>query len=261
MRFMWASSFSLRLRRRTVVLLTGRADGHNLAHTFAKSVNHAPRGPDCLPGGGWMGSRLIKAEPSAARRAATPAALHKRNSAAKIDKYTCRRAAFGLFGLLLIRFAERSTRVNEPLNTPSLAEMTAEIVSAYVSHNAVSTSEISSLIGLVGGRLATLGTEQAEAAVATKPEPAVPVRRSVGKDQITCLMCGKKQKLLKRHLATAHDLTPDQYRELFALKSDYPMVAPSYAASRSELALRIGLGRPKKKTRAPKRTAGARAAK
>jgi predicted transcriptional regulator len=147
------------------------------------------------------------------------------------------------------------------LNTPSLAEMTAEIVSAYVSHNAVSTSEISGLIGVVGSRLASLGTEQAEQAVAAKPEPAVPVRRSVGKDQITCLMCGKKQKLLKRHLATAHDLTPDQYRELFALKSDYPMVAPSYAASRSELALRIGLGRPKKKARTSKRASTARAAK
>jgi predicted transcriptional regulator len=158
--------------------------------------------------------------------------------------------------------AEEEHSVSEPLNTPSLAEMTAEIVSAYVSHNAVSTSEISSLIGLVGSRLATLGTEQAETAVATKPEPAVPVRRSVGKDQITCLMCGKKQKLLKRHLATAHGLTPDQYRELFGLKSDYPMVAPSYAASRSELALRIGLGRPKKKPRAPgKRAAGAKATK
>jgi predicted transcriptional regulator len=158
-------------------------------------------------------------------------------------------------------FAERSTRVNEPLNTPSLAEMTAEIVSAYVSHNAVSTSEISNLIGLVGSRLATLGTEEAETAVATKPEPAVPVRRSVGKDQITCLICAKKQKLLKRHLATAHGLTPDQYREMFGLKSDYPMVAPSYAASRSELALRIGLGRPKKKARPAKKASAARAAK
>jgi MucR family transcriptional regulator, transcriptional regulator of exopolysaccharide biosynthesis len=127
----------------------------------------------------------------------------------------------------------------------ALAEMTAEIVSAFVSHNQVRPAEVGQLVGLVGSRLASLVAEEAKPAPA-RPEPVVPIRRSIGKDQMICLICGKKQKLLKRHLATAHDLLPDQYREQFGLKSDYPMVAPSYAKARSEMALRIGLGRPKK---------------
>jgi predicted transcriptional regulator len=136
--------------------------------------------------------------------------------------------------------------MSEQSDRAALAEMTAEIVSAFVSHNQVRPSDVGNLVGLVASRLASLGTEEAQA-VRSKPEPAVSVRRSIGKDQMTCLICGKKQKLLKRHLATAHELTPDQYRERFELKSDYPMVAPSYAKARSEMALRIGLGRPKKK--------------
>ena len=142
-----------------------------------------------------------------------------------------------------------------------LAEMTAEIVSAFVSHNQVRPAEVGQLVGLVGGRLASLVAEEAKPAPA-RPEPVVPIRRSIGKDQMICLICGKKQKLLKRHLATAHDLLPDQYREQFGLKSDYPMVAPSYAKARSEMALRIGLGRPKKaqpakRGRPPKATTAA----
>ena len=143
----------------------------------------------------------------------------------------------------------------------ALAEMTAEIVSAFVSHNQVRPAEVGQLVGLVGGRLASLVAEEANPAPA-RPEPVVPIRRSIGKDQMICLICGKKQKLLKRHLATAHDLLPDQYRERFGLKSDYPMVAPSYAKARSEMALRIGLGRPKKapparRGRPPKATTAA----
>jgi predicted transcriptional regulator len=133
-----------------------------------------------------------------------------------------------------------------------LAEMTAEIVSAFVSHNQVRPVDLGDLVGLVGSRLASLAAEEANA-VPARPEPAVPIRRSIGRDQMTCLICGQKQKLLKRHLSTAHDLTPDQYRERFGLRSDYPMVAPSYAKARSEMALKIGLGRPKKKTRAGRR--------
>ncbi len=145
-----------------------------------------------------------------------------------------------------------------------LAEMTAEIVSAFVSHNQVRPTEVGQLVGLVGGRLASLVAEEAKPAP-TRPEPVVPIRRSIGKDQMICLICGKKQKLLKRHLSTAHDLLPDQYRERFGLKSDYPMVAPSYAKARSEMALRIGLGRPKKappakRGRPPKSAAGKAAA-
>jgi predicted transcriptional regulator len=150
---------------------------------------------------------------------------------------------------------EEVTRVSEQLEHSALAEMTAEIVSAYVSHHQILPAEVPGLIGSVAGKLATLGSEQAEAAPA-KPEPVVPVRRSVGRDHITCLICGKKQKLLKRHLAAAHGLTPVEYRETFALKSDYPMTAPSYVEMRSEIARRTGLGRPKKAP--PRRAAKAK---
>ena len=135
--------------------------------------------------------------------------------------------------------------MSEQLEHSTLAEMTAEIVSAYVSHHQILPAEVPSLIGSVAGKLATLGTEQAEVAPA-KPQPMVAVRRSVGRDHITCLICAKNQKLLKRHLAAAHGLTPSEYREMFALKSDYPMTAPSYVEMRSEIARRTGLGRPKK---------------
>ena len=134
--------------------------------------------------------------------------------------------------------------MDELIDRATLAEKTTEIVAAFVAHHHVQPTEISSLIELVAGRLASLGVEAANA-VPSQPEPAVPVRRSVGRDQIICLICGKKQKLLKRHLAVAHELRPDRYRELFGLKRDYPMVAPRYAEARSELALRSGLGRPK----------------
>ena len=142
--------------------------------------------------------------------------------------------------------------MDEPIDRATLAEKTTEIVAAFVAHSQLQPAEIGNLIGLVAGRLASLGAE-ATNAVPAKPEPAVPVRRSVSPDRIICLICGKKQKLLKRHLAVAHGLTPDQYREQFGLKRDYPMVAPSYARARSEAALRLGLGRPKKEPRPVKR--------
>ncbi len=126
-----------------------------------------------------------------------------------------------------------------------LAELTAEIVSAYVSNNPVSVAEVSSVISSVAAHLGALANEEPEAA-APKPEPAVAIRRSVSRDQITCLVCGGKHKVLKRHLAVAHQLTPADYRELFGLKRDYPMAAPSYVQERAEIARRIGLGRPRK---------------
>ncbi len=94
-----------------------------------------------------------------------------------------------------------------------------------------------------------------------KLAPAVSVRRSIGRDHLVCLACGKKQGMLKRHLASEHDLTPNAYREMFRLKPDYPIVAPSYAEARRELALKIGLGRPTKPTRkeAPAKTRSTRA--
>ena len=128
----------------------------------------------------------------------------------------------------------------EPPEGASLAELTAEIVSAYVAHNALATSDLARLIGVVAAELRAVGRMPAP-----KPagiEPAVPIRRSVHRDSLTCLVCGKRQKMLRRHLGVAHDLTPGQYREQFGLKPDYPMVAPSYSESRAELARKIGLG-------------------
>jgi predicted transcriptional regulator len=136
-------------------------------------------------------------------------------------------------------------QVTEELERAKLAEMTAEIVSAYVSHNQVLPAELPELIGSIAGRLVALGSEQ-EQAEAAKPEPVVPIRRSLSRDYITCLLCGRKQKLLKRHLSSAHQLTPPEYRELFGLKRDYPMTAPSYVEMRAEIARRVGLGRPRK---------------
>jgi predicted transcriptional regulator len=139
--------------------------------------------------------------------------------------------------------------------------MTAEIVSAYVSHNQVLPAELPELIGSIAGRLIALGNEQEEAEAA-KPEPIVPIRRSLSRDYITCLLCGRKQKLLKRHLSAAHQLTPPEYRELFGLKRDYPMTAPSYVEMRAEIAKRVGLGRPKKpEQRRAKATAPAKRAR
>ena len=128
------------------------------------------------------------------------------------------------------------------LDQGGLARLTADIVGAYVAKNAMAIGDLPEVIAVVGNHLRALGQPPAETAPA-KPEPAVPVRRSISPDQITCLICGKRQKILKRHLAVAHDLTPAAYRELFDLKPDYPMIAPSYAEQRSELAKRIGLGR------------------
>ena len=101
-------------------------------------------------------------------------------------------------------------------------------------------AELGDLIGSVGRSLDALGRERAEPA---RPEPAVPVRRSIREEHLTCLVCGKQQKALRRHLDVAHQLTPEAYREQFGLKPDYPMSAPGYSRQRSEMAQRLGLGR------------------
>ena len=117
--------------------------------------------------------------------------------------------------------------------------MTAQIVSAHVSNNPVPADELPGLINEVYRSLSGVG---AQSPVAEKPQPAVPVKKSVFPDHIVCLEDGKKLKMLKRHLKTAYDLTPEQYRERWNLPPDYPMVAPSYARHRSSLAKKIGLG-------------------
>jgi predicted transcriptional regulator len=121
----------------------------------------------------------------------------------------------------------------------SVAKLTTEIVVAYVTRNTVAPTDLGDLIGAVARALDALGRAQAEP---VKPEPAVPVRRSIHDDRLVCLCCGKQQKTLRRHLDVAHHLTAEAYREQFGLKPDYPMAAPGYSRQRSEMAKRTGLG-------------------
>jgi predicted transcriptional regulator len=144
--------------------------------------------------------------------------------------------------------------VDEPLDQSTLAALTAEIASAYVANNTVPLSEMANLIGSIAKHLGELGREPV-VETAPKPEPAVSVRRSVQSDHVVCLLCGKRQKMLKRHLAQHHDMTPEDYRTMFELKPDYPMVAPDYTAQRSALAKKIGLGRKKEPVARKKRVA------
>ena len=123
----------------------------------------------------------------------------------------------------------------------SLLQYAAQIVSAHVSKNSVQSSDLPNLIQQVYTAMTSLGSEPTLAA--EKREPAVPIRKSVFPDYIVCLEDGKKLKMLKRHLMTSYDLTPEAYRERWGLPSNYPMVAPSYAERRSALAKSIGLGR------------------
>jgi predicted transcriptional regulator len=144
-----------------------------------------------------------------------------------------------------------------------LLGLTAQIVSAHVSHNSVQVDALPALIQMVYKTLANTGAEIVEP---EKPQPAVPVKRSVFPDYIVCLEDGKKLKMLKRHLTTSYNMTPDQYRQRWGLSADYPMVAPNYAEQRSSLAKKIGLGRkkaepeplpPAKSSRRGRRSAGA----
>lgn len=125
--------------------------------------------------------------------------------------------------------------------TETLITLTSDIVAAHVSNNSVSGDEVAGLISSVYSALAALGNETAPVEVA--PEPAVSIRSSVKRDHIVCLDCGKKMKMLRRHLTSEHGLDPQAYRERWGLAADYPMVAPEYAETRRDLAVKIGLGR------------------
>ncbi len=122
-------------------------------------------------------------------------------------------------------------------------ELTTEIVAAYVSNNPVQSSDLANLIRNVHNALINLSTEEVQAPEA---KPAIPVKKSVTDDYLICLEDGKKFKSLKRHLRAKYDMTPDEYREKWGLPFDYPMVAPSYARKRSQLAKKMGLGTGKK---------------
>ena len=123
----------------------------------------------------------------------------------------------------------------------TLITLTSDIVAAHVSNNSVSVGDLPTLISNVYTALAGLG--QTAPVAETPPEPAVSIRASVKPDHIVCLEDGKKLKMLKRHLMTHYNMTPEQYRARWNLPADYPMVAPDYAEKRRELAKKIGLGR------------------
>ena len=123
----------------------------------------------------------------------------------------------------------------------TLITLTSDIVAAHVSNNNVAVEDVPQLITSVFGALSGLGGETSTPEA--PPEPAVSIRTSVKKDHIVCLDCGKKMKMLKRHLSTEHGMTPDEYRARWNLGPDYPLVAPDYANTRRDLAKKIGLGR------------------
>jgi predicted transcriptional regulator len=128
------------------------------------------------------------------------------------------------------------TDMNEAIIT-----LTSDIVAAHVSNNDVAVDDVPTLISNVFSALSGLGSEHGGAE--PLPEPAVSIRSSIKKDYIVCLECGKKMKMLKRHLSTEHGMTPEDYKARWGLGADYPLVAPNYAETRRDLAKKIGLGR------------------
>jgi predicted transcriptional regulator len=144
--------------------------------------------------------------------------------------------------------------------TEDVLTLTAQIVSAHITRNEVAPDALPSLIREVYKTLSTVGSEPSES---EKPKPAVPITKSVFSDHIVCLECGKTLTMLKRHLMTEHSLTIDQYRGKWSLPSNYPVVAPEYAQTRSALAKKIGLGRSRigSARKASRKAGGKRAAK
>ena len=135
--------------------------------------------------------------------------------------------------------------MSDETNDDTLITLTADIVAAHVSNNSVAVNDLPQLISNVHGALAGLS---GGAAPEVKQEPKVPIRSSIKPDYIVCLEDGKRLKMLKRHLMTHYQMTPDQYRQKWGLNSDYPMVAPNYAEQRRVLAKAIGLGTKRRKT-------------
>ena len=134
---------------------------------------------------------------------------------------------------------EGNTGMSEQSNTKELLSLTTDIVAAHVANNTVAVGDLAPTIAQVYRTLASAGTQPT---VSERPQPAVPIKKSVMPDYIVCLEDGKKLKMLKRHLKTAYGMTPEEYRERWGLSTDYPMVAPNYAKQRSNLAKQIGLG-------------------
>jgi predicted transcriptional regulator len=130
----------------------------------------------------------------------------------------------------------------EKISSSELLRMATDVIAAYFGNNTVPSAQIPEVIGTVHESLTKLNGQVMET-VGEQLKPAVPIRRSVTPDYIICLEDGKRLKMLKRHLRTTYDMTPEEYRAKWGLPSDYPMVAPNYAKQRSEFAKQIGLGR------------------
>ncbi|MEE8246637.1 MAG: MucR family transcriptional regulator [Alphaproteobacteria bacterium] len=130
--------------------------------------------------------------------------------------------------------------MSEPADNIELLALTTDIVASHVANNTVAIADLPQLIRQVYTSLAAVGVPAA--ALIERPQPAVPIKKSVTPDYIICLEDGKKLKMLKRHLKTRYGMSPDEYRERWGLAADYPMVAPNYAEQRRELAKKIGLG-------------------
>ena len=136
--------------------------------------------------------------------------------------------------------------MSENAISANFIELTAEIVSAYVSNNTVAAADIPALINQVYGALSRVSGGPGDAP-AEPLKPAVSVKKSITPEHSVCLEDGKKFKSLKRHLRTQYNMTPEQYREKWGLGADYPMVAPNYAAARSQLAKQMGLGQQRRR--------------
>lgn len=136
--------------------------------------------------------------------------------------------------------------MTEQRSDQEILRLSAEVVASYLAQNNVSAGQIPELIRSVHSTFSTLGSAPeatAEAAPKEKPKPAVPISRSIGDDYIVCLEDGKKLKMLKRYLRSRYGLSPEEYRRKWGLPPEYPMVAPAYAAKRSDFAKSIGLGK------------------
>ncbi len=141
-------------------------------------------------------------------------------------------------------------QATERPSSGEVLRMTADVVVAYVGNNPLATNDLPRVINAIHASLADLNRDGAGA---KPPKPAVPIRRSVTPEFIICLEDGKKLKMLKRHLRTSYNLTPNEYRARWQLGPDYPMVAPNYAKRRSEFAKKIGLGQKARRKRGAKR--------
>ena len=142
-------------------------------------------------------------------------------------------------------------QATEGPSSGDVLRMTADVVAAYVRNNSLATNDLPGVIDAIHTSLADLNRD---GAAAEPPKPAVPIRRSVTPEFIICLEDGKKLKMLKRHLRTSFNLTPDEYRAKWRLGPDYPMVAPNYAKRRSEFAKKIGLGQKARRRRTARRS-------